>query len=48
MFPEEIVALHDEQGVPWPTWFSGPLYDPSKTEEALKALSEYKEAWPNA
>lgn len=33
-FPEEVVRLHDEQGVPWPTWYCGPLYTATPADEA--------------
>jgi hypothetical protein len=33
-FPDEVVRLHDEHGVPWPTWYCGPLYTATPADEA--------------
>lgn len=35
-FPEEVVQLH-EQGVPWPTWYCGPLLT-GDVDQAVKEL----------
>ena len=40
-FPEEVIELK-RQGVPLPTWYAGPLYDPSaySVREALGRIVE--------
>lgn len=47
-FPEGVIALHDEQGVPWPAWYIGPLYKGTKEteEEALRKVAEILDGIP--
>jgi hypothetical protein len=41
-FPDEVRDLHEKQGIPWPTWYAGPLYTGNGPEAALKALEEHQ------
>lgn len=43
IFPDEVLALQEE-GVPLPAFFSGPLYTGNGTVEALKVLEEERAA----
>lgn len=36
-FPDEVKVLR-EQGVPFPTWYAGPLYTGNGTDSAVKEL----------
>jgi hypothetical protein len=46
IFPVEVVQLHDEQGIPWPTWFAGPLYvaSPEVERAAMNELLAVRKA----
>lgn len=43
-FPDEVLALQKERGVPLPSWFAGPLYSGNGTESAIKELQQAREA----
>jgi hypothetical protein len=43
VFPPEVIELREKQGVPLPTWFSGPLYTGNGGDEAKKAVVEQRE-----
>jgi hypothetical protein len=45
VFPVEVVRLH-EQGVPWPTWFAGPLNrsTPEIRATAMRELAAVRKA----
>lgn len=43
-FPDEVLKLHREQGVPLPAFFAGPLYTGNGPLEALEALNKHREA----
>lgn len=43
-FPDEVLTLHREEGIPLPAFFAGPLYTGNGTSEALKVLEEHRAA----
>lgn len=43
-FPEEVLTLHREEGIPLPAFFAGPLYTGNGTSEALKVLEKHRAA----
>jgi hypothetical protein len=47
-FPEEVIQLHDEQGIPWPNWYIGSIYRKQTPELIKKALDMLEEARQNA
>jgi len=42
-FPTEVLELREE-GVPLPTWFSGPLYTGNGSSDAVAAVKEQRAA----